>query len=716
MLLERNFACEPIARLAAVLVATLTTATLPAQPLQWVKKPFQTASYGASSAYDSTRHRAVVFGGVAGNETWEWDGQRWTLHEPGAWPTTPSFAMPMAYDPIRERTVLYQTSLKETWEWDGHAWVERSPTNSPGLSASAAPMAFDGVSQRILLFNPATAITWAWDGVDWTTVSRSGPSARPSVMAFDPIRQRTTLLNAGETWDWNGAMWIQREANGPHFTQYDTTNVAFDRGRGVIVLTLHRQFLAGPHSTWEWDGNTWSYRGSAVRLLGRAMWYDEVRGRVVAFGGVCPDPFSPTVDEMDEWDGSQWTRIRPELVPSSSHGMAYDSARQRVVMVGTNGTVEWDGASWTRLRPATAPSADRGLGLAYDAGRRTTVLFGGRGASTLLDETWEWDGASWTRRFPAHSPPPLAEHSMAYDAARGRVVLFGGGQTWEWDGFDWTQLAPANKPPPRDGAAMAYHAARQRIVLFGGGIGFGPADTWEWDGVDWTERTPASSPSPRASCAMAYDSDRQRTVLFGGAAAFAPHRDTWEWDGSQWTRLSLSVSPSPRAAAMAYHAVTKRMVLFGGEASVRYGPTDSRNDTWVFGQAQKATSVAYGNACPGTRGAPRLGALGRPTFGNEPLQLEVLQVLPGAPSVLLLSAGAASTPLGGGCELAVAASPTVAIGSTATAAGWVRFGVQIPVVETLNGLSVYSQAVVIDPQGAWLQLAFSRGLQLIIGD
>jgi hypothetical protein len=99
--------------------------------------------------------------------------------------------------------------------------------------------------------------------------------------------------------------------------------------------------------------------------------------------------------------------------------------------------------------------------MAYDAARQRVVLFGGYG----LADTWEWDGTTWVQRNPVTNPGWRRYHAMAYHEARRRVVLTGdflAGDTWEWDGTDWQQVSS------RGGmGAMAYDAARQRVVLFG---------------------------------------------------------------------------------------------------------------------------------------------------------------------------------------------------------------------------------------------------------
>jgi hypothetical protein len=63
--------------------------------------------------------------------------------------------------------------------------------------------------------------------------------------------------------------------------------------------------------------------------------------------------------------------------------------------------------------------------LAYDAARQRVVLFGGWNTGYLFD-TWEWDGGTWSQRSPSASPSARFGHALAYDVARQRVVLFGG--------------------------------------------------------------------------------------------------------------------------------------------------------------------------------------------------------------------------------------------------------------------------------------------------
>ena len=223
------------------------------------------------------------------------------------------------------------------------------------------------------------------------------------------------------------------------------------------------------------------------------------------------------------------------------------------------------------------PPARSGHALAYDAARQRVVLFGGYGGAVYLSDTWEWDGTTWLPRTPVTSPPARRSHALAYDAARQRVVLFGGysnssdtlSDTWEWDGTTWLPRAPVTSPPGRDGHALAYDAARQRVVLFGGYDGSAVfSDTWEWDGTTWLPShasdvsvsvgREAATPSPTTRPASASSSS-------GGSGDGGYLSDTWEWDGTTWLpRMPVTSPPGRCGHALAYDAARQRVVLFGG--------------------------------------------------------------------------------------------------------------------------------------------------------
>lgn len=273
-----------------------------------------------------------------------------------------------------------------------------------------------------------------------------------------------------------------------------------------------------------------------------------------------------------------------------AHAMAWDAARQQVVLVGglsefgaaLDDTWVWDGAAWTLAAPAGGVLTPRYVaGLAYDAGRERVVLFGGFGPAPLSD-TFEWDGSAWTEVVVASAPPGRAGPAMAYDAAAGHVVMFGGtanpavlDDTWTFDGTAWTQLAVVG-PAGRYMAGLTPAAGGAGLIAMGGvdagGVGFG--DTWRWDGAAWTE---LDAPiAARWSHGMA--TGLGRIVSFGMQDATDPA--TYGFDGASWTNLALAPAPPARGwSPLVFDATRSEFVLFGG-----YAPT-LFDDTWVLAVA-----------------------------------------------------------------------------------------------------------------------------------
>jgi hypothetical protein len=147
------------------------------------------------------------------------------------------------------------------------------------------------------------------------------------------------------------------------------------------------------------------------------------------------------------------------------------------------------------MKATTSPPARTYHAVAYDAGRKRTVLFGGFNAkptNAYLADTWEWDGRKWMQAKPTASPAARLLHAMAYDPVRQRTVVFGGNkaytgdtaETWEWDGKNWRERKPKTTLPTKDYMfSMAFHAGIGRTIVYGGAI---TNETWSWNGIDGT--------------------------------------------------------------------------------------------------------------------------------------------------------------------------------------------------------------------------------------
>lgn len=482
-------------------------------------------------------------------DTWLWDGDTWTeLHPPVSPPAR--YGATLVYDAARDQVVLFggrstmDGYLADTWIWDGTVWTEATPSTAPSARSNHAA-AYHATQQRVVVFSGFgdsgyNAETWEWDGASWAQVATAtSPTATlQATMAFDAARDRIVLHVKGETWLYDGATW-EMAASAP-MPARGFAGLAYDSAAGTVVL------LGGTGSglhgdTWLWDG-AWTQApeppvGPSARSY-HAFAYDALRGELLLFGG---DAAGVATGETWSFANGTWTERTPSAAPGprSDTSMVYDRIRDRIVLFGGwdgsdvhyDDTWAWTGTTWTPIAtpPANTPPARYDHGLAYDDARDRVVLFGGYSDALgeNLDDTWELDGATWVARDAAMKPPARCCHAMAYDWVRQRTVLVGGepddGITWEWDGTTWEPVAPA---PPGEHlwSSAVFDPARQRVVL-----ALGNADdsgVWEWDGSTWTRQTPEGSLRLRYAAPAAYDSVGQRIVMFGGASAdyFA---DTW---------------------------------------------------------------------------------------------------------------------------------------------------------------------------------------------
>jgi hypothetical protein len=306
---------------------------------------------------------------------------------------SPRFSPAMAYDPIRQRTVLFggytgetyvqSNILTDTWEWDGTTWTQVTPSNSP---PAAGTMTYDPVRGHLIELETAQTDPsspgqgvyaqdlWQWDGTNWEHVGGS-PVAAPVWygMTYDSMRATAVVFD---------------------------TNVLDDPTK----------------ETWEWNDESWSNLMPTLVPSARrdsAIAFDVSRGRTVLFGG-------------------------------------WEQSLNATGMVSFSDVWEWDGMTWTNPTPAVTPPARSSDQIVYDTALQRTLVFAGSGTETvadantgewsLLNDLWAWDGARWTAIEPSGDVPPgLCNFGMAYDSVRDRVVVFGGQEnhgvytndTWE---------------------------------------------------------------------------------------------------------------------------------------------------------------------------------------------------------------------------------------------------------------------------------------------
>lgn len=645
---------------------------LPTVAQQWRLQESLPARTGAGLTFDLARGETLVFGGMRGGtylaDTWAFDGTSWHQRVTAASPPA-RFLPALAFDSHRNRAVLFggrianNTPVDDTWEYDGSTWSQVSTPNAP--SPRTTSLVFDSHRGRIVLFGGTTGTstytndTWLYDGTTWTPVNTpNGPAtASDPSLAFDTARGRTVLLQSTQvvtTWEFDGTAWaIAPTTTSPTFRYRHA--LAYDSSRQRIVCYggNGQGIPLGPNllDTWEYDGVDWTLRtpthnpGPHWPLLT----YDAVRQCTVLLGGNGQPQSS-----LWTYDGTDWTdRSGPSM--RSYPGLAHDARRDRTILFGGGNsgllrdTWEHDGTTWRRNPNADGPLYLESMAMVHDLHRDRTVLFGGAYLWISYDQTWEYDGTTWTVRNPPTQPSARMGHQMAYDAGRRRTVLFGGGtsssnaaltDTWEYDGATWHPITPTSiLPAARLRGGMVYDAGRAKVLLFGGTNNQnlpGFSDTWYWDGGAWTQQAPLHRPSARHAHGMAYDLRRGRTVLFGGRRnSVTLLDDTWEYDGTDWTQTTSPAADGPRATALVYRVASGTVVGFGGR-NANDQPTDG---TIEFTPPATATAASLGRGCPGSAGVPHLRGVGNavPSLGTTfPL---LLQNVPTAPGLALLTFG-----------------------------------------------------------------------------
>lgn len=299
--------------------------------------------------------------GIAPLATAQSDCVRWQAVNPPTRPA-PRYAHMMAFDSIRNVTVLFGGNLagtggmpptygSDTWEFNGVTWTQRQTAHAPTPRGTGV-MVFDHHRGVCVLFggqNPDGNLgdTWEYDGIDWRRRADGEPGPTPRLghfMAYDSRRQKTVLFGGwggtslpgvllGDTWEWDGASWVQRNIPNSPLPRVSGA-MAYDDVRARVVMFAGGGNFRATAETWEYDGVTWTLRFNNVTFwrITPAMAFDHSRGKCVAWGGILGN--IRYADEF-QWDGVAWLNFDiPGPIGRSDAQMTYDTARHRNVLFG----------------------------------------------------------------------------------------------------------------------------------------------------------------------------------------------------------------------------------------------------------------------------------------------------------------------------------------------------------------------------------------------
>jgi hypothetical protein len=273
------------------------------------------------------------------------------------------------YDRTNHRSLLFGGStgqyVNDTWSYDGSVWTPRVGTEPQPAGRQSHVACFDEFWNAMVVFggvvdgNFLVGDTWRLAASQIWSPGPSGPSARANLAMTYAVLQGipcsilvggyTDFGPTGDTWryDIGANNWQQIPGGVP---ARDIHAIAWDRLRNVVVLFGGRDigngFLA---DTWELNcaTATWSQRTPAHQPPGRwnpTMHYDAGRARTVLVGGYSPSGY---LNDVWDWDGTDWLQRTPETAPPGPHedaAMAYDSDRGRLLLFGGHNGVNLFGS------------------------------------------------------------------------------------------------------------------------------------------------------------------------------------------------------------------------------------------------------------------------------------------------------------------------------------------------------------------------------------
>ncbi len=273
-------------------------------------------------AWHPGSQRVVMFGGLSSasmSDTWTWAGNSWQLEAPASSPA-PRHGHAMALDRSTGHVLLFGGTdgtqvFDDTWLWNGSGWVQQNGAVRPSArwnSALSWNPDLGSLGNGVILFGGSDGSgdlgdTWRWNGFDWSMLQLAhAPSPRSGHVLVE-VRESSAawvMLYGGSS----GASEVHRlyagdwelfpfpVPSGPRINGAAT----FDASRNKAVV-----FGGAPDCrVWTWELSplaewvpTAAHCGPAGRT-GHAMAFDELRDKVLMFGGSAGEVDTWTVGEL----------------------------------------------------------------------------------------------------------------------------------------------------------------------------------------------------------------------------------------------------------------------------------------------------------------------------------------------------------------------------------------------------------------------------------
>jgi hypothetical protein len=438
-----------------------------------------------SAMFDPSRDRLIAFGDrfdrmytLAFSDAPQWDSIAVTGETPIATSARSSF-----YDPIGDLLVSYggrRDVRTLSLGTDPHWTLLPTPDPVPDADGSVT---YDPEHRRILLAAGANGSFWSYslETGSWTRLSQPGPLLTFHSMILDSPANRLVVFGGlwlgspfgseehryNDVWsyplDGTGAWTLLQPQETPPAAR-DWATAVFDPSNDQMVVFAGEVGDHDVNDTWTLSLGatpTWRELTFADPIpppeAAAAAVYDPVGQRIILCVGSTPSG-SPTevAWSLDLNPSPRWQVLTVLGTPPNAMGapgVAYDSRRQRVILVDAQDFTAWalnlaGTPSWERIATSAMPASSGLLQCAYDPVQDRLI------ADVYTVGVFQLSLASspaqWARLTPSGSPPPQSNfYPVVLDPARNRLLEFGGqigsGYT---NGVFSLQWEPIDHPTP----------------------------------------------------------------------------------------------------------------------------------------------------------------------------------------------------------------------------------------------------------------------------
>ena len=396
-----------------------------------------TARGGSAAIFDGYTQQMIVFGGQGTsdfNDTWALSpagtGQWTQVSIAGGLPT--ARVLPTSvYDSINAKMIVFGGGLgsaapcaNDTWVLSNasgaggaRAWSQLNPSGGPPPARIGHSAVYDSAHNRMIVFggdNCAASGTIFYNDV-WVLTNANGLGGTP---AWSQLSTTGTPPTARQ-----GAA-----------VTFDGTNLVVFGGNGSggamadVWVLRHANGVSG---TPTWTQLAPSGTPPAART-GAAAVYENEFGRTIIVGGNSGGTFFADTWSLSPASGSSpwtWTQLSASGIPARTQAAAvYNAGTGNMIVFGGNaaGSTQLNDV-WSlpipengvqRFPTGTPPSARAGAVAVLDSGFVSTqmILFGGQGASGVLNDVWS---LGFTNRAAMGSGDSFRDASRRADPGHG---------------------------------------------------------------------------------------------------------------------------------------------------------------------------------------------------------------------------------------------------------------------------------------------------------